>query len=151
TDAALITNATGTLSSKLRGVVALLASVINSGKVTTDSSGVTQPVSGTFFQATQPISATSLPLPANAVQETGGNLAAIAAKDFATQTTLALIKAKTDNLDAALSTRTKPADQQHVIIDSSTSIAVTGPLTDTQLRATAVPVTANAGTNLNTS
>lgn len=29
--------------------------------------------------------------------------------------------------------------------------AVTGPLTDTQLRASAVPVTANAGTNLNTS
>lgn len=36
--------------------------------------------------------------------EAGGNLAAIAAKDFATQTTLALIKAKTDNLDAAIST-----------------------------------------------
>lgn len=55
-------------------------------------------------------------------KETGGNLDTIAAKDFATQTTLALIKAKTDNLDIALSTR-----------------AVTG-LTDTQLRATAVPV-----------
>lgn len=35
--------------------------------------------------------------------ESGGNLATIAAKDFATQATLALIKAKTDNLDAALS------------------------------------------------
>src|ERR1044071_2285093 len=33
-----------------------------------------------------------------------GNLATIAAKDFATQTTLALIKAKTDNLDVLLST-----------------------------------------------
>jgi len=32
--------------------------------------------------------------------------------DAATQTTLALIKAKTDNLDVALSTRTKPADTQ---------------------------------------
>lgn len=42
--------------------------------------------------------------------ETGGNLATIAAKDFATQTTLALIKAKTDNLDVLLSTRLKPAD-----------------------------------------
>ena len=36
-------------------------------------------------------------------RETGGNLATIAGKDFATQTTLALIKAKTDNLDTALS------------------------------------------------
>jgi hypothetical protein len=31
-----------------------------------DGSGVTQPVSGTFFQATQPVSAASLPLPAGA-------------------------------------------------------------------------------------
>lgn len=66
-------------------------------------------------------------------KETGGNLDSIksdldiiAAKDFATQTTLALIKAKTDNLDVALSTR-----------------AVTG-LTDTQLRATPVPVSSSS-------
>lgn len=44
------------------------------------------------------------------------------------------------NLDVALSTRTKPSDQQHVIVDSSASVAVTGPLTDTQLRLTPVPV-----------
>ncbi len=37
----------------------------------------------------------------------------------ATEDTLALIKAKTDNLDVLLSTRTKPADQQHTIVDSS--------------------------------
>jgi len=36
--------------------------------------------------------------------EAGGNLATIAIKDFATQTTLALIKAKTDNIDVLLST-----------------------------------------------
>lgn len=35
------------------------------------------------------------------------------------QATLDLVQAKTDNLDVALSTRTKPADQQHVIVDSS--------------------------------
>lgn len=35
-----------------------------------------------------------------------------------TESTLAAIKAKTDNIDVALSTRTKPADQQHVIVDS---------------------------------
>lgn len=55
------------------------------------------------------------------------NLGTIA--DVATQTTLAQIKAKTDNIDVALSTRTKPADTQNV----------------------AGTVTANAGTNLNTS
>ena len=40
----------------------------------------------------------------NYALETGGNLATLAGKDFATQTTLALVKAKTDNLDVALST-----------------------------------------------
>jgi hypothetical protein len=97
---------------------------LRASRVPVDGSGVTQPVSGTFFQATQPVSAASLPLPSGA----------------STEATLALIKAKTDNLDVALSTRTKPADAQHVIVDSSASVGVTGPLTDTQLRATAVPV-----------
>jgi hypothetical protein len=83
------------------------------------------------------VDVTSSALPANAAQETGGNLATIAGKDFATQTTLALIKAKTDNLDVLLSTRTKPADQQHTIIDS-------GSISNTAF-------IANAGTNLNTS
>ena len=40
------------------------------GTVTVDGSGVTQPVSGTFFQATQPVSAASLPLPTGAATET---------------------------------------------------------------------------------
>lgn len=44
----------------------------------------TQPVSGTFWQSTQPVSATALPLPSNAAQETGGNLATLAGKDFST-------------------------------------------------------------------
>lgn len=80
----------------------------------------TVPVSGTFFQATQPVSTASLPLPTNAAQETSGNLATIAAKDFATQATLALIKTKTDNLDVLLSTRTKPSDTQ--LIDGSAHV-----------------------------
>jgi hypothetical protein len=42
------------------------------------------PVTGTFFQTTQPVSAASLPLPSNAAQETGGNLAAIAASQATT-------------------------------------------------------------------
>ena len=44
---------------------------------------------------------------------------ATAANQTAANTKLDLIKAKTDNLDVALSTRTKPSDQQHAIIDSS--------------------------------
>lgn len=175
TDAAVTTDANGTQSSKLRGLVKMFSDVwddgnnrfrINvenvslpvtgtfwpatqpvSGTVAVTQSGtwtitsITNPVAvtGTFWQTTQPISVASLPLPSGA----------------STEATLALIKAKTDNIDVALSTRTKPADQQHVIVDSSASLAVTGPLTDAQLRATPVPVsgtvTANAGSNLNTS
>lgn len=37
----------------------------------------TTAVTGTFWPATQPVSATALPLPANATQETGGNLATL--------------------------------------------------------------------------
>lgn len=48
-----------------------------------------------------------------------------------TEATLALIKAKTDNLDVALSTRTKPADQQHAIVDSS--VLPTGAATEATL------------------
>lgn len=104
----------------------------------------TQPVSGTFFQATQPVSAVALPLPAGA----------------STEATLLLIKAKTDNIDVALSTRTKPADVQNVTgtlavsnfpatqpVSGTVAVSnfpgtqpVSGPLTDAQLRATAVPV-----------
>lgn len=43
---------------------------------------------------TQPVSLASQPLPSNAAQETGGNLATIAGKDFATQTTLNAILQK---------------------------------------------------------
>lgn len=84
------------------------------------------------FPATQPISAAALPLPTGA----------------STEATLALVKAKTDNLDVALSTRLKPADTLAAVttVGAVTSItnpvAVTGPLTDAQMRASAVPISA---------
>lgn len=102
----------------------------------------------------------------SAKQDTGNtSLSSIDGKltDVATQTTLALIKAKTDNLDIALSTRTKPADQQHTIVDSSAlpagastsakQLADNHNVVVTSAPTTAVTgaVTANAGTNLNTS
>jgi len=95
-------------------------------------SSVTQPVSGTFFQATQPISATSLPLPTGA----------------STEVTLAAIKAKTDNLDVLLSTRTKPADSQHATIDNA-SLAITAaslPLPTGASTAAKQPALGTAGT-----
>lgn len=51
--------------------------------------------------------------------EAGGNLATIAGKDFATQTTLALIKAKTDNLDVASSTLATQASLATVVTNTA--------------------------------
>ncbi|MFA5772975.1 MAG: hypothetical protein WC974_09620 [Thermoplasmata archaeon] len=86
------------------------------------------------------ITASSLPLPTGAATQTtlADVLAKIItspateakqdtliAKDFATQTTLALIKAKTDNLDVALSTRTKSTDTQ--IVSSKVALTASVP------------------------
>jgi hypothetical protein len=80
-DAPITTVTTGstpaTKISLLRGLVNLMVSLISKfpaalvgGRFSVDGSGVTQPVSGTFFQATQPVSAASLPLPTGAAQDT---------------------------------------------------------------------------------
>jgi hypothetical protein len=62
TDAAIITDTTGTVSGKLRGLVKIFASMWDSvnGRLRVDGSEVTQPVSGTVsvsnFPASQPVS-----------------------------------------------------------------------------------------------
>lgn len=56
-----------------------------------------------------------------AVQATGTNLHVV----VDTAPTTAVTNAGLSNLDIALSTRTKPADQQHTIVDSGTLTAVT--------------------------
>lgn len=72
------------------------------------SSGTALKVDGSAV--TQPISASALPLPTGA----------------STEATLALIKAKTDNLDVLLSTRTKPADSQTVTGTVNSGLQVGG-------------------------
>lgn len=116
----------------------------NIGSVTTlpavvlSQTGTDNNVDANITNASIAVTAAALPLPSNAAQETGGNLASlvakdfatsakqdtgnaslatISAKDFATQTTLALIKAKTDNLDVTLS-----GGGAHVIIDSMPAV-----------------------------
>lgn len=66
-------------------------------------------VEGVAGGTAQPISATALPLPSGA----------------STEATLASIKAKTDNLDVALSTRLKPADTLTAVTTVTTVSAVT--------------------------
>lgn len=145
TDAAVTTDANGTLSAKLRGLVKILGDAWDSanhrlnvaiqnalpagsntiGKVDqgtggasawkVDGSAVTQPVSGSVGVPGIDVNLSTRAL------ESGGNLATIAGKDFATQATLALVKAKTDNLDVLLSTRATEATLAGVATETTLS------------------------------
>lgn len=108
-----------------------VAAYVQGGAAAGGSSGLTD---AQLRASAVAVSLASVPLPTGA----------------STEATLALIKAKTDNLDVALSTRTKPADTQKVDGSAVTQPVsgtfwqatqpVSGPLTDAQLRASAVPV-----------
>lgn len=100
-DAAVVTDAPGTLSAKLRGLVKILASVWDSaaGRLKVDGSGVTQPVSGPLTDAqlrasAVPVSAAALPLPTGA---------ATAANQVTAGASLTSIDAKTPALGAVSS------------------------------------------------
>jgi len=97
-----------TLAAVESDTTAIAASVANidgktatlvSGRVPVDGSGVTQPVSGTFWQATQPVSAAALPLPSGASTET--TLVAVEVDTSAIASSTSAINGKL----AALSTR----------------------------------------------
>lgn len=91
------------------------------------------PVSGTFFQSTQPVSAVSLPLPAgastSALQSTGN-------------TSVASIDTKIPALGQALAAASVP------IVLTAAQLSTLTPLSSVTVSGS---VTANAGTNLNTS
>lgn len=91
-------------------VVAVTGGAVDGVDVNVNNFPVSYPVTGTFWQTTQPISVASLPLPSGAATsaaqttgnaslatlalESGGNLATLTAKDFATQTTLSALNTK---------------------------------------------------------
>lgn len=104
----------------------------NGGLISIDDGGGSITVDGTFWQATQPVSAASLPLPTGA----------------ATEATLAAQSAK---LPATLGQKAMAASMAVVLASDQSAVPVSGtfwqatqpvsgPLTDAQLRATAVPV-----------
>jgi hypothetical protein len=99
-----------------------LATVTASNALKVDGSAVTQPVSGTITAVT----AITNPLPS------GTNVIGHVIADTGSTTTVtgnvAVTNAGLTNLDVALSTRTKPADQQHTILDSGTLTSITNAL-----------------------
>jgi len=132
---------------------------VTSTRLLVDGSGVTQPVSGTFWQTTQPVSI------AASVAVTGpltdAQLRATAVPVSLTSTTITGSVAVTGPLtDTQLRATDVPVSgtfwqaTQPVSLTSTTitgSVAVTGPLTDAQLRATAVPVSLTSTTLTGTS
>jgi hypothetical protein len=111
-------------------------------------------VDGTFWQATQPVSAASLPLPSGA---------ATAANQTTTNTSLASIDTKTPALGQALASGSTPVVLPSAMVTDLKSVSLTGTLpafastptfnigTAPSLTFTNTSFTANAGTNLNTS
>lgn len=130
-------------------------------------------VTGTFYQATQPVSAASLPLPSGASTSANqttiishldgvegllttidADTSVLAAIDYATGADVASIAVVGGGTEATAQRVTIANDSSGVLsiddnggsltVDGTVavtgSVAVTGPLTDTQLRATAVPV-----------
>lgn len=111
----------------------------------------TVPVTGTFYQATQPVSIVSLPLPTNASQETGGHLASIDSK-----LTNPLPVSGTVAVTGPIGVTQSTSPWVDNIAQFGGSNVVTGPGTS----GAGIPrvtvssdssITANAGTNLNTS
>lgn len=107
---------------------------------TVDNFPATQPVSGTVavsnFPATQPVSAVALPLPANAAQETGGNLATIA-----TQTNVGTNGASTSALQTSGN-----ASLTTIATNSGTQATAANQTTANASLATIATNTTNAGT-----
>lgn len=111
-------------------------------------------VDGTFWQATQPISADSLPLPSGA---------ATSANQTTANTSLSSIDGKIPALGQALATASTPVVLPSAMVTDLKSVNITGTLpafaatptvnigTAPSLTFTNTSFTANAGTNLNTS
>jgi hypothetical protein len=113
------------------GTNKLTVSAAGAAKV--DGSSVTQPVSGTFWQATQPVSVTSLPLP------TGAATAANQATEIAS---LSSIDA---GIPAALGQTTMAASMPVTLASNQSALPVTGTFWPTTQPVSGT-VTANQGT-----
>jgi hypothetical protein len=124
-----------------------------SGTVAVSNFPATQPVSGTVT-VVQP-TGTNLHVDVDQPLPAGTNVIGHVIADTGSTTVVtgnvAVTNAGLTNLDVALSTRTKPADQQHTIIDSGTTVVTQPTGTNLHIVVDSGSITANAGTNLNTS
>lgn len=160
----LLTTIDSTLSSLLTRTPAQgQATMANSAPMVIASNQSAIPVTGSFFQATQPVSLAAIPLATGAATSayqasSDASLTALVAKDYATQTTLSALNAKipaspaTDRTTAAAPfalrlsdgttfyKATTPADTQPISVASLP--LPTGAATETTLSALNTKVTA---------
>jgi hypothetical protein len=123
-------------------IASLSVTVNNANLEISNDVGNPVPVSGTFWQATQPVSASSLPLPSGA---------ATSSLQTTANTSLSSIDTKTPVLGQALAAASTPVvlpAAQITALTPPTSVGISGTL---PAFAATPTFTANAGTNLNTS
>jgi hypothetical protein len=159
---------TGSIASSASNIDGKMPTLV-SGRVPVDGSGVTQPVSGTFWQATQPVSGTffqatqpvsiasmpSTPVTGTfwqATQPVSGPLTDVQLRATPVEIDAALLPLPTGASTSALQTtgntslnsidgKLPALVSSRVPVDGSgVTQPVSGPLTDTQLRASDVPV-----------
>lgn len=114
-------------------------------------SSIVMPVSGTFWQTTQPVSAASLPLPSGAAADSSVNGILLGQNSTTSGQTGPLVQGSVTSAAPTYTTaRTSPLSLTTagaLRVDGSASTQpVSGPLTDTQLRATPVPVSGTTTT-----
>jgi hypothetical protein len=137
-DGAARGTATGTMMIGDDGTNVQSVKVDTSGVMAIQDNGGSITVDGAFFQATQPVSAVSLPLPTGA-----------ATSALQTQPGVDIGDVTINNASGASAVNIQDGGNSITVdgtVAVSGSVAVTGPLTDTQLRATAVPVSLTSTT-----
>lgn len=135
--------------------VSLANTAANSTAIKVDGSGVTQPVSGTFWQSTQPISAASLPLPSGAAtsaKQPALGTAGTAASDVITIQGIASMtavkvdgSAVTQPVSGTFWQATQPVSGT-VTVQQSTASSLKVDLSGTAANATAIKVDGSAVT-----
>lgn len=122
--------------------VSIASSVAVTGPLTdTQLRAVAVPVSGAFFQATQPVSIASIPLATNAATDR-----TTAAAPYSNRLSDGTVFYDARSIRALTSADIVTVANPTTSVSITGSVAVTGPLTDGQLRASAVPVSLTSTT-----
>lgn len=160
-DSIAIKNGANQLAINADGSINVVGGSASTGLTDTQIRATALPVSGAFYPATQPVSAASLPLPTGAATET--TLSALSTKIPsglvvtagrlqvelpAGGTGLTNTEIRATALPVSLASTTISNFPTTQAVSIASSVAVTGPLTNTELRLTPVPISGTVSTGL---